>query len=191
MRKLVWIAVASLVFPGTAQSLVLCTTPDGKTYVGDKPPPGCEVKSSYQSAPEAPTLGDTAVAPGGASTDDFSVRASRARTELERALNRDAASLEEIRKRIEDVQRIEPQGDPNYVVTQQDIVDAKRRAAAQGELRDAERRTLVDIAELWRAFDELDAKVVERYGGKAPDWWRRALSCPKCPSKNEVQNAVR
>jgi hypothetical protein len=106
-------------------TLVLCTTPDGKTYVRDKPPPGSEVKSSYQSAPEAPTLDNAPAAPGDASRDAFSVQASRARTEIERALNKDAGSLEEIRKRIEDVQRIEPQGDPNYVVTQQDIADAR------------------------------------------------------------------
>ena len=67
MRRLIVIAVASLTLSGTAQALVLCTTPDGKTYAGDKPPPGCEVKSSYQSAPEAPALDNAADAPLGVS----------------------------------------------------------------------------------------------------------------------------
>src|SRR5262249_32680655 len=161
------------------RALVLCTTPDGKTYVGDKPPPRCEIKGNYQSAPETPNLDGAAPAPGDTSRDSFSVQASRARTEIERALNKDAASLEEVRRRVEDVQRMELQGDSNYVVTQQDIADARSRAAALRELRDAERKTLIDIADLWRAFDELDAKVVEHYGGKEPDWWRRTLRCPK------------
>jgi len=41
-----------------AHALVLCTTPDGKTYAGDKPPPGCVVKGEYVNptpAPETPT----------------------------------------------------------------------------------------------------------------------------------------
>jgi hypothetical protein len=118
------LALASLVVPGTAHALVLCATPDGKTYVGDKPPPGCEVKSSYQSSPEAPASGNAADAPVDVSKDDFSVQASRARTEIERALNKNADSLEEIRKRTEETQRIEPQGSPNYFATQQDVADA-------------------------------------------------------------------
>jgi hypothetical protein len=195
MRRLALIATASLALSGSALALVLCTTPDGKTYVGDKPPPGCEVKSSYQSAPEAPAPGNAADAPVGASKDDFSVQASRARTEIERALNKDAGSLEEIHKRIDEVQRIAPQGSPNYFATQQDVADVanfqSRKAAALRELRDAERKTLAHMADLWKAFDELDANVVEHYGGKEPDWWRRTLSCPKCPSKYEVGNALR
>src|SRR5262245_28678506 len=171
------LAIASLVVPGTARALVLCTTPDGKTYAGDKPPSGCEVKRSYHSAPEAPAPGNTTGAPVDASKDGLSVHASRARTEIERALNKDANSLEDIRNRIEEVQRIEPQGSPNYFATQQDVADVStfqsRKAAALSELKDAERKTLADMADLWKTFDQLDAKVVEHYGGKEPDWWRR------------------
>src|SRR5262245_54123550 len=98
MRTLALVAIAFLALPGSARALVLCTTPDGKSYVGDKPPPGCEVKSSYQSTPEAPAPDNAAAAPGDTSREDFSVQASRSRTEIERALNKDAARLEEIRK---------------------------------------------------------------------------------------------
>jgi hypothetical protein len=195
MKTLALIAVASLTLSGTANALVLCTTPDGKTYVGDKPPPGCQVKSSYQSALEAPAP-DNAVDPtAGPSTDDLSVRASRARTEIERDLNKDADSLEEVRKRIDEVERAEPQGSSNYFATQQDVADVanfqSRKAAALKDLRDAERKTLADIAALWKAFDELNADVAEHYGGKQPDWWRHTLSCSKCPTRYEVESALR
>jgi hypothetical protein len=195
LGRLALIGVAVLILSGTARALVLCTTPDGKTYVGDTPPPGCEVKSSYESAPEAPAPNNAANAPVGAREDNFSVQASRARTKIERALNKDAGSLEDIRKRIGEVELIEPQGSPNYFATQQDVADAaafqSRKAAALKELSDAERKTLADMADLWRAFDELDADVVKHYGGKEPDWWRHTLSCPGCPSRYEIENALK
>jgi hypothetical protein len=168
--------------------------PDGKTFVGDKPPAGCEVKSSYQSAPEGPFPDNAAGVPD-APKDGLSVHASRARTEIERALNEDASSLEDIRNRIDEVQRIEPEGSPNYFATQQDVADVanlqSRKAAALRELKDAERKTLAHMADSWKAFDKLDAEVVDHYGGKEPDWWRRTLSCQKCPSRYEVENALR
>jgi hypothetical protein len=34
----------------SSAALVLCTTPDGKTYAGDTPPPAWKVKSEYTSA---------------------------------------------------------------------------------------------------------------------------------------------
>lgn len=195
VRSLSLIAIASLTLSGTAQALVLCTMPDGRTYVGDKPPPGCEVKRSYQPAPEAQAPDKAAEATAGASKNDLSVHASRARTEIERDLNKDADSLEEIRKKIEEVQRAEPQGSPNYFATQQEVADVanfqSRKAAALKELRDAERKTLADMAALWKAFDKLDANVAGHYGGKEPDWWRDTLSCSKCPSRYEVENALR
>src|SRR5262245_59381222 len=195
MRALAVLAIAALVVPGSAGALVLCTTPDGKTYVGDKPPPGCEVKSTYQPTPDGPAPGDAADALVDTSKDDFSVQASRTRTDIERSLNKDADNLEEIRNRIGETQRMEPQGSPNYFATQQDVADVanfqSRKAAALRDLRDAERKTLADMAALWRGFDELNAHVVEHYGGKEPDWWRRTLTCSKCPSKYEVENALR
>lgn len=35
----------------SASAFVLCTTPDGKTYAGDAPPPNCVVKQKFESAP--------------------------------------------------------------------------------------------------------------------------------------------
>jgi hypothetical protein len=194
-KRIVLTVVVSLTLSGATEALVLCTMPDGKTYVGDEPPPGCEVKSSYQSAPEAPAPDAAADATADASKGDLSVRASRARTEIERNLNRDADSLEEVRKRIEEVRRAEPEGSPNYFATQQDVADAanfqSRKAAALKELREAERKTLADIAALWKAFDELNADVAEHYGGKQPDWWRDTVSCSKCPTRHEAERALR
>lgn len=195
IRTLVSIVIVVLAFSGTAPALVLCTTPDGKTYVGDKPSPGCEVKTRYESAPEAPARDNAAGAPVGASDDGLSVHASRARTQIERALNEGASKLEEIHKRIEQIQNVEPQGDPNFFATQQDVADVanfqSRKAAALKDLRDYERKTLARVADLWKAFDELEANVVKHYGGKPPDWWRHTLSCPKCPSRLEAENALK
>lgn len=41
MRRCALLVVVTLVLSGTAQALVLCTTPDWKTYAGDQPPAGC------------------------------------------------------------------------------------------------------------------------------------------------------
>jgi len=130
-----------------------------------------------------------------ASEGTFSVRASRARSEIERALKRDSDHLWEILDQIDKVKSLEAKGDPNFVASQQDLADLAnfqaRKAETLQELTAAERRTYAAIADRWRDFDELNTKVLEHYGGKGPDWWRSALSCANCPSKEEAENALK
>lgn len=64
------------------------------------------------------------------------------------------------------------------------------KAETLRELWSQKRTTLATIADLWKRFDKLDAKVKKAYGGKAPDWWRSTLSCPNCPSRSEVESSL-
>lgn len=40
-------AVAILSAASPAQAIILCTTPDGKSYAGDQPPPDCKEKARF------------------------------------------------------------------------------------------------------------------------------------------------
>jgi len=77
----------------------------------------------------------------------------------------------------------------------QDVADLansqSRKTEALKDLKAEERKTLAVIVDLWKQFDEADAQVVEHYGGKEPAWWRRALRCPKCPSRYEAESALK
>jgi hypothetical protein len=90
---------------------------------------------------------------------------------------------------------LEPGDDPEFVMSQRDATDLAafqaRKAETLRELRAAERKSYAAIADLWRRFDDLTAKVAERYGGKSPDWWQGTLACPNCPSSDEAQEALR
>jgi hypothetical protein len=195
MRKVSVIAAVLLLLSGAAQALVICTMPDGKTFAGDKAPPGCAVKSEFQAPPNEPPAPEGLDASREEADDGFSVKASRARTEIERTLNEDAARLKGIRETIEKVRNTEPQGDPNFLATQQDFADLanfqNRKSETSRDLKAEERKNLASIVDQWKAFDELNARVVERYGGHEPDWWRSTLRCPICPSRYEAESALK
>ena len=197
MRRVAVIAAAVLVLSGTARALVICTMPDGNTYAGDKAPPGCNVKNQYHAPADEPARApaEGLDAAHKRADDGFSVGASRARTEIERALNQDAAHLEEVRDKIERIRSIEPQGDPNFLATQQDVTDLanfqSRKTETLQDLKTEERKALAAMVDRWKAFDELNAKVVEYYGGHEPDWWRNTVSCPKCPSRYEAESTLK
>ena len=59
------------------------------------------------------------------------------------------------------------------------------------DLRSEERKTYAAIVDLWKHLADLDAEVNERYGGKAPDWWRGSVSCSACPSRYEAENELK
>lgn len=44
------LSLAPVLLATTAHALVLCTTPDGKTYAGDTPPADSKVKGEYTSS---------------------------------------------------------------------------------------------------------------------------------------------
>jgi hypothetical protein len=51
MVKQLIVGVLFVATASSASALVLCTTPDGKTYAGDVPPPNCVVKQKLENAP--------------------------------------------------------------------------------------------------------------------------------------------
>ena len=172
----------------SAQVIQKWKAPDGSLYFGDKPPAGStKIGEEGSAAPAAP-------APAAAASDDaFSANASNARTRIENALKDDSTHLEEIHEQIENVGNIQPQGDPNRIATQQDVADVQnfqsKKNEALRQLRAKERKTYADIAGLWKAFDKLNADVVEHYG-REPDWWRSRIDCG-CPTRAEAERALR
>jgi hypothetical protein len=172
----------------SAQSIQKWKTPDGKLYFGDTPPAG-STKIGEEGSNEPPSNGSShETAPRSAEQERFSIDVSRERTEIEKALNSNAERLEEVDKQITEVQRA-----TNLVPPWME-----RRAGFKNEnaetlrqLRSQKRTMLATIGDLWKRFEKLDAKVKKAYDGKAPDWWRSALSCPKCPSHSEAEDSLR
>ena len=174
-----------------AQAIQKWRTPDGKLYFGERPPQG-STKIGQEGSNEPPPSGnsaETAVAtPRSAEQEKLSIDTSRSRTQIEKALNLNADHLEDIERKIDEVER------------QPDFVEPwmERRAGIKNEkvetlrgLEAKKRETLKTMVDLWNRFDELDAKVKKAHDGTAPDWWRSALSCLKCPSRNEAENALK
>ena len=57
-------------------------------------------------------------------------------------------------------------------------------------LQAEKRKTLAEIADQWKKFDDLNERVLKSHGGSAPDWWRSKLSCLACPSRSEAESAL-
>src|SRR5262245_926176 len=165
---------------GSARSQMIqkWKTPDGKLYFGDTPPPGSkkigEAGSSEPSTHEQPQE-STSPSP---EKERLSVDASRERTQIEQALNKHAAHLEEIDAQIAEVQRA-PNVVPGWMERRAGFKNDKAETLRQ--LKSQKRATLTAIADLWKRFDKLDASVRKAYAGETPIWWRSTLSCPKCP----------
>ena len=176
-----------LVASVSAQSIQKWKTPDGELFFGDRPPAGStkvgEVGSTSRTAEP------------GLPEKTFAAQASHSRNEVERALKRASDRLWDIRDQLDKVENLEPKDDPEFVMSQQDAVDVAafqaKKTETLRELKAAERKSYAAIADLWKRFDELTAKVAERYGRKSPDWWRGTLACPNCPSSDEAQEALR
>jgi hypothetical protein len=171
----------------SAQSIQKWKTPDGKLYFGDKPPAG-STKIGEEGSNEPPANERSQEgAPRSAQQERFSIDVSRERTEIEKALNRNAERLEEIDEVIAAVER-SPNVVPPWMERRAGIKNEK--AETLGELRSQKRTALAAIAELWKRFDKLDAKVKKAYDGKTPDWWRSTLSCTNCPSRSEAESSL-
>jgi hypothetical protein len=180
------IASAALAAAVSADSIQKWKTPSGQLYFGDHPPPGStKVGEEKDTAPPAAAeaaraaSGDTNESPEHAK---MSVDASQRRTQIERALNRDAERLAEVRKKISDAQSqpnvLEPWMEKGLGLPNEKGDSLKQLRAEQGELAAA-------MVKHWDEFDELDKKVRESFGGSAPDWWRKP-SCSQCPSRSEL-----
>ena len=179
--------LAALVARAQSQTIQKWKTPDGTLYFGDRPPAGSR-KIGEEGSNEPPASGKSLESePRSAELERLSVDLSRERTEIEKALNDNAEHLEEIDKRTAEAGRA-PDVVPAWMERQAGIKNEK--AEALQELASQKHTALATIAGLWKRFDKLDARVKEAYGGKAPVWWRSTLSCPKCPSLSEVEDAL-
>jgi hypothetical protein len=162
--------------------------PDGTLYFGDTPPAGSK-KIGEEGSSEPPAGGSSQEsAPPSAEKERLSIDASRERTQIEQALNSGAARLEEL-----DAQIAEAQSAPNVVPGWMERRAGIKNEKAQTlrELRSQRHATLATMADLWKRFDKLDASVRQAYQGEAPIWWRSKLSCAKCPSRSEAEDAQR
>jgi hypothetical protein len=178
-RRLASIAVAALVLSETAHALVLCTTPDGKTYAGDKPPPGCEVKSRYTSppAPAEPQPAEPAAADASAeqraADNAFMAQAFRRRREIEDEINAAADRLIEAHNSFQRV-----------LVRPDDWANAGRHREYQN-IKDnyshAEDDARVRIEQCREDFKKLTEDVRDRFHGILPPTWRTTLNCGSCP----------
>jgi hypothetical protein len=101
--RLHFAAISLLLVAADSWALVLCTTPDGKSYAGDTPPPNCKVKSEYTSS-EPPTPQQSLEADladqKAAQMNAFDAKALSLRRSLERSANDAAEELEETRCKL-------------------------------------------------------------------------------------------
>lgn len=191
------IAVAVLLLAASPTfAMVKCRTADGRIVIGDKPPPGCVIESSYEdAAPRAAAAEPAAEAPssGDAIKDEvFSVRTSKRRKDIERDMNAAAEDLAKTRRTIANVPTAPFTIYRDGFATLQHINDAEefrnQRAAVLEELKKRERSDLISIGRLQDDLDTLDAQVTERFG-TAPSWWRASVKCEGCPSDSEIAEA--
>lgn len=170
-----------------SQTIQKWKTPYGKLYFGDTPPPGSKKigeEGSSEPAHEQPQEST----PPSPEKEKLSVDASRERTQIQEALNKHAAHLEELDAQIAEVQRA-PSLVPGWMERRAGFKNDK--AETLRELKSQKRATLTTIADLWKRFDKLDASVRKAYAGETPIWWRSTLSCPKCPSRLDAEEASR
>lgn len=138
--------------------------------------------------------------------ETFSVESSLQRREIEKNLTAAGRTLAELRERLREAEAktfgafvpavtgssreakasLEAQRDALLASHQfeQDKTDTLRR------LRRRARDQLKAIVALWRDFEALDAKVIERYG-KPPAWWRKRLDCGRCPTLAEAEQQLK
>jgi hypothetical protein len=165
-------------------ALVLCTTPDGKTYAGDTPPPGCKVTSEYTSSkPPTPQeeLDADLADKTAAQMNAFDAKAISIRRRLERDANDAAEELEETRRKLGTVPVVNPAMYENSGYGWQRYEeDLHNRDMLISSLRQREAELLGKINDARQAFGELTAKVAEVHGGMAPPSWA-PIRCSKCP----------
>jgi len=188
------LALAALVLPAHADEVKKWTDAAGNLHYSIT---GSDAPSGEDS--EAPILQGRQVS----AEETFSVEASLRRKEIETKLVAAAHGLEETRAEIATTEKSEfkawvPNLTGNAQAAQSSL-DAQRDAflaAAQFQeekteklrrLRRQERGKLKEIVGLWKEFSSLDGVVTDHFGGTAPEWWRRKLSCPHCPTLAEAE----
>ncbi|MGH7805440.1 MAG: hypothetical protein ACREQJ_13910, partial [Candidatus Binatia bacterium] len=186
------IIALALLLAAPASAIVLCTTPDGKTYAGDHPPQGCEVTTEYENPPVVPPTEEEveAAAQAGAAqaideaetTRRTSVLASalRERRQLESDINDLAAELMSIRTEIANVPVVNA---ASYRDTrlgwQQYQEDLQETENYRTDLRIKEGEVLGQISALRTKFDGLTSHVRTELGTLPSTW--ASLRCSQCP----------
>jgi hypothetical protein len=168
-----------------SSALVLCTTPDGKTYAGDAPPPNCKIKSEYTTSSEPPTPQEALDADISnqktAEMNAFDAKAISIRRSLERTANDAAEELEETRRKLAAVPVVNPVMYENSAYGWQRYEeDLHAREMLISSLRQREAELVGKINGAWQAFGDLTTKVAKAHGGMAPPSWA-PLRCEKCP----------
>lgn len=168
-----------------AQALVLCTMPDGKSYAGDTPPPGCQVKSQYASPPAEPATStdttsdaDSEADRKAAASNAVEAQALTARRRLETEINRAADDLVALRAQM-------ASGSSTAVAAfQQAINGVTQQGGGASEtlpdLRARERALLAEIDGYKKQYSELTERLAKERGSLPPSW-PRALRCDRCP----------
>ena len=185
-------ALGFLLHAAPASAIVLCTTPDGRQFAGDDPPPDCKVTSAYENppvvAPSAEEIQAAAREGTQAAIDDAaekrrtSVLASaiRERRALEDDLNDLASDLIGVRNEIANVPAVNP---TNYRDTplgwQQYQEDLQANQEYRIELRQKEGQMLAEMSSIRNRFDELTSHVRSELGAVPPSW--ASLRCTQCP----------
>ena len=194
-RRVAGIALVGLMgavvcFRGTSLADVIqkWKTPKGGLYFGDRPPPG-STKIGQEGSKDAPDSAPSSEESPPRSPEDekLSVDASRERAAIEKALNASAAHLEEVKKKIAETERL-PDNMGTRMTNYADGTPSKRDAVRG--LQAEKHKTLAEIADQWKKFDDLNERVLKSHGGSAPDWWRSKLSCLACPSRSEAESAL-
>ncbi len=155
--------------------LVLCTTPDGKTYAGDKPPPDCKVRSEYANPPES-AFSEPASEPEKNSSDQsLEAEAIVLRRRIEDAINRAADDLVAARDALVtlDSQR------PDYNTWTQAQIENYWSVYRYWTSKESDAREKIGL--LRSDYASLLEQVRAQNHGSLPSTWRRPLNCQNCP----------
>jgi hypothetical protein len=165
---------AALLCARDAVGLVLCTTPDGKTYVGDKPLSDCKGRSEYASPPEPP-VSKPASEPASSSDQSFEAEAIALRRRIEDAINRAADDVITARDAIVTLDS----QNPDYNTWTQAQIDNYWAVYRYWASKESDARTT--ISQQRSDFDILVERVRTRNHGSLPSTWCRPLNCQHCP----------
>lgn len=180
------LAAAMLAAYPAAHALVLCTTPDGKTYAGDTPPPDCKIKSQYVNAPaESPSPQDALDAAEAnrkaADANAIETQALASRRRIETDANRAAEELDDIHAKLANVPQVNAGGyQSNVSGVRAYHQDATARSEAVTAMRARERELLSQIKDCRTRFDELTSSLAKA-PGSLPASWSRTMRCDRCP----------
>jgi hypothetical protein len=167
-----------------SSALVLCTTPDGKTYAGDTPPADCKVKSEYTSS-EPPTPQKALDADQSnqreAAINEFDAKAISIRRQIERQAQDAAEELKSVRQQELNLPAVNPAMYENGAYGWQRYEeDLQRREMQLSALQQREAELMGKMGDARRAFGELTEKMAKAHGGNAPASWA-PMRCDGCP----------